>query len=87
MQALSQLSYTPTELWISSEQERAANHKLLDLAEWSGLEPATPGVTGWTRQITLSNIKVNYITKTIIFNSLVSKTKMIFSIFLCDLLG
>ena len=37
MQALSQLSYTP-------KPEKQPNH--VKLAEWTGLEPATPGVTG-----------------------------------------
>ena len=37
MQALSQLSYTPKTL---------SRMKALNLAEWTGLEPATPGVTG-----------------------------------------
>ena len=46
MQALSQLSYTPNFDANYISRERAANHKLLDLAEWTGLEPATPGVTG-----------------------------------------
>ena len=37
MQALSQLSYTPTD---------SGQCRKLELAEWTGLEPATPGVTG-----------------------------------------
>ena len=53
MQALSQLSYTPK----NQERNYALIHPLLQarfkhmkhtfkLAEWTGLEPATPGVTG-----------------------------------------
>ena len=43
MQALSQLSYTPKHLAVPF-----AGHtcKLQIVAEWTGLEPATPGVTG-----------------------------------------
>ncbi len=37
MQALSQLSYTPEKVSAQFKQV---------LAEWTGLEPATPGVTG-----------------------------------------
>jgi hypothetical protein len=37
MQALSQLSYTP---------ESGTQSEYQILAEWTGLEPATPGVTG-----------------------------------------
>ena len=42
MQALSQLSYTPNSL--PSRSYNQIFKKLL--AEWTGLEPATPGVTG-----------------------------------------
>ena len=44
MQALSQLSYTPG----ASLKETRAVRPVFDypLAEWTGLEPATPGVTG-----------------------------------------
>ncbi len=53
MQALSQLSYTPIEFYsitarrssfIYYTQYLFTAYKLL--AEWTGLEPATPGVTG-----------------------------------------
>ena len=54
MQALSQLSYTPKQRRHYSNQNRmrklflstnnSKNHNTL--AEWTGLEPATPGVTG-----------------------------------------
>jgi hypothetical protein len=50
MQALSQLSYTPVE---RDSNTSGQNWPLADranpietLAEWTGLEPATPGVTG-----------------------------------------
>ncbi len=42
MQALSQLSYTPECFRIESVRCPS----LKTLAEWTGLEPATPGVTG-----------------------------------------
>ena len=42
MQALSQLSYTPTGPSHITQMTYAGNK----LAEWTGLEPATPGVTG-----------------------------------------
>ena len=43
MQALSQLSYTPECFRIESVRSPSLNSLL---AEWTGLEPATPGVTG-----------------------------------------
>ncbi len=62
MQALSQLSYTPnafiptncfagaacrTSVWPHIAFAHLADLKALSkLAEWTGLEPATPGVTG-----------------------------------------
>jgi hypothetical protein len=52
MQALSQLSYTPkccltvlTPCFASVDQLEPSSKDQL-LAEWTGLEPATPGVTG-----------------------------------------
>ena len=42
MQALSQLSYTPTGPSHITQMTHDGNK----LAEWTGLEPATPGVTG-----------------------------------------
>jgi hypothetical protein len=53
MQALSQLSYTPIEPYSITARRSSfiyytqyfhTAYKLL--AEWTGLEPATPGVTG-----------------------------------------
>jgi hypothetical protein len=52
MQALSQLSYTPA--GQSGRKKQTANELAVlyradpmeSLAEWTGLEPATPGVTG-----------------------------------------
>ncbi len=52
MQALSQLSYTPADQ--SGRKKQTANKLAVlyradpmeSLAEWTGLEPATPGVTG-----------------------------------------
>ena len=44
MQALSQLSYTPEMPAHCENSTVQSNYKLL--AEWTGLEPATPGVTG-----------------------------------------
>ena len=55
MQALSQLSYTPNEPAIIASVQAHRNirpdrlaefHLCVKLAEWTGLEPATPGVTG-----------------------------------------
>ena len=45
MQALSQLSYTPVQEELCRET-KTARRRLCKLAEWTGLEPATPGVTG-----------------------------------------
>ena len=52
MQALSQLSYTPIERQPNCFDTLALyrttddRFRSLRLAEWTGLEPATPGVTG-----------------------------------------
>ena len=55
MQALSQLSYTPNESAIIASVQAHRNTRInrlagqspcMKLAEWTGLEPATPGVTG-----------------------------------------
>ncbi len=57
MQALSQLSYTPVDLTITGCQTGTETDSInsaavspatlnKELAEWTGLEPATPGVTG-----------------------------------------
>ena len=53
MQALSQLSYTPKTLQsllysykVTVRQRKTPLGALCILAEWTGLEPATPGVTG-----------------------------------------
>ena len=50
MQALSQLSYTPTRRqpnYVSvSRPGEQVSLQPVKLAEWTGLEPATPGVTG-----------------------------------------
>ncbi len=43
MQALSQLSYTPLHLSVPVAELKFC---VRNLAEWTGLEPATPGVTG-----------------------------------------
>ena len=51
MQALSQLSYTP-------KPEKQPNH--VKLAEWTGLEPATPGVTGrYSNQLNYHSTSIN----------------------------
>ena len=48
MQALSQLSYTPLGIRTLSQTKHGPGSPCLGitLAEWTGLEPATPGVTG-----------------------------------------
>ena len=45
MQALSQLSYTPDALTLKETRAWGPVFRKR-LAEWTGLEPATPGVTG-----------------------------------------
>ena len=46
MQALSQLSYTPAAKDQLLPSLSAVAENRIFLAEWTGLEPATPGVTG-----------------------------------------
>src|SRR6516225_6831891 len=51
MQALSQLSYTPARTVTKNKRPNewpfiARADPMESLAEWTGLEPATPGVTG-----------------------------------------